>query len=205
MIVSDSARVLFVHVQKTGGLTVQELLREALPDAAPVQGLGGGRHARLGAALKARPELTDYFIFGFVRNPWARMYSWYSMVQRRRESVDQGNEYVAEKLGRNHFWAKVMTDFPDFESFVLEGPREVKRLRVPQVRYLRARGRRADFIGRTETLDADVRVPRLAGRDKFLAGEVACRDHRSHLVSGERIPARVVQGTTERRWNPAAL
>jgi len=157
VIVSDSARVLFVHVQKTGGLTVQELLGEALPDAVPVQGLGGGRHARLGAALKARPELSDYFIFGFVRNPWARMYSWYSMVQRRRESVAAGNEYVAEKLGRNHFWAKVMTDFPDFESFVLEGPREVKRLRVPQVRYLRARGRRADFIGRTESLDADVR------------------------------------------------
>jgi hypothetical protein len=51
VIVSDSARVLFVHVQKTGGLTVQDLLRQALPDAAPVQGLGGGRHARRGAAL----------------------------------------------------------------------------------------------------------------------------------------------------------
>jgi hypothetical protein len=157
VIVSDSTRVLFVHVQKTGGLTVQELLREGLPDAAPVQGLGGGRHARLGAALKARPELADYFIFGFVRNPWARMYSWYAMVQRRRESVAAGNEFIAEKLGRNHFWAKVMTDFPDFESFVLEGPEQVKRLRTPQVRYLKARGRRADFIGRTESLEDDVR------------------------------------------------
>ena len=48
MIVSDSARVLFVHVQKTGGLTVQELLR----------GSGAGRAADPGSArtaLKARP------------------------------------------------------------------------------------------------------------------------------------------------------
>src|SRR5688500_7273083 len=74
VIVSDSARVLFVHVQKTGGLTVQDLLRQALPDATPVQGLGGGRHAGLGAALKVRPELRDFYIFGFVRNPWARMW-----------------------------------------------------------------------------------------------------------------------------------
>ena len=147
MIVSDSARVLFVHVQKTGGLTVQDLLRQALPDAAPVQGLGGGRHARLGAALKVRPELRDYFIFGFVRNPWARMWSWYSMVQRRRDAVESGNEFIAEKLGRNPFWAKVMADYSDFETFVLQGSEEVKRLRTPQVRYLRGQGRKADFIG----------------------------------------------------------
>ena len=157
MIVSDSARVLFVHVQKTGGLTVQDLLRQALPDATPVQGLGGGRHARLGAALKVRPELRDYYIFGFVRNPWARMWSWYSMVQRRRDAVESGNEFIAEKLGRNPFWAKVMADYSDFETFVLQGSEEVKRLRTPQVRYLRGQGRKADFIGRTESLEPDVR------------------------------------------------
>ncbi|GAA2134086.1 sulfotransferase family 2 domain-containing protein [Nocardioides bigeumensis] len=194
MIVSDSARVLFVHVQKTGGLTVQDLLRHALPDAVPVQGLGGGRHARLGAALKVRPELRDYFVFGFVRNPWARMWSWYSMVQRRREAVEAGSEFMTEKLGRNQFWAKVMTDFPDFETFVLQGSDEVKRLRTPQVRYLRAPGRRADFVGKTENLEADVRE--VFGRlGLSLPGEIPRNnagppdDYRTHYtpVARERV------------------
>jgi Sulfotransferase family len=158
VIVSDSARVLFVHVQKTGGLSVQQLLLDALPDAGPVQGLGGGRHAGMGAALRARPELAGYFVFGFVRNPWARMYSWYAMVQRRRATAAAGNELVAARMDRNSFWAKVAHDFDDFESFVLRGPDEIRRLRTPQLRYLRGGGRRADFVGRTETLDDDVRT-----------------------------------------------
>ncbi len=156
MIVSDASRVLFVHVQKTGGLTVQAMVTAALPDAGPVRGLAGGRHAGLGAALRARPELADYFVFGFVRNPWARMYSWYSMVQRRRDTAAAGNEHVAVRMERNNFWAKASRDYPDFETFVMQGPMAIRRLRTPQLRYLRARGHRADFIGRTETLEADM-------------------------------------------------
>ena len=158
MIASESARLLFVHVQKTGGLTVEQMLREALPDATPVRGLGGGRHARLGAALRKQPELGDYFVFGFVRNPWARMYSWYSMVQRRREAASAGNEWVAGKLEKNSFWATVIDEIPDFPTFVMEGPEKIKRLRTPQVRFLRTRERQADLIGRTETLEADMRA-----------------------------------------------
>ncbi len=158
MIASESARALFVHVQKTGGLTVEQMLREGLPDAAPVRGLGGGRHARLGAALKAHPQYGDYFIFGFVRNPWARMYSWYSMVQRRRDTAVSGNEWVAGQLERNHFWATVIDEIPDFETFVMQGPDKIKRLRIPQIRFLRAGGRQADLIGRTETLEDDLRA-----------------------------------------------
>ncbi len=39
---------------------------------------------------------------------------------------------------------------------MLRGTEDLPRLRRPQIRYLRARGRRADFIGRTETLAEDV-------------------------------------------------
>lgn len=156
MIASESARALFVHVQKTGGLTVEQMLRDGLPDAVPVRGLGGGRHARLGAALETHPQFADYFIFGFVRNPWSRMFSWYSMVQRRRETADAGNEWVAAKLEKNRLWATVINEFPDFESFVMHGTEKLKRLRTPQIRFLRARGRQADLIGRTETLERDI-------------------------------------------------
>lgn len=150
--------MLFVHVQKTGGLTVEQMLRDALPDATPVRGLGGGRHARLGLALRKHPEFADYFVFGFVRNPWARMWSWYSMVQRRRETADAGNEWVAGKLEKNHFWATVINEVPDFETFVMAGPDKIKRLGIPQLHFLRSGDRRADLIGRTETLETDIRV-----------------------------------------------
>ncbi len=158
MIVSHSARVLSVHVQKTGGSTVDRLLDERLPDAEPVRGLPDGRHARLGAALRAHPELTDYWIFGFVRNPWARLWSWHAMILRRGAAADAGNADVAAYIARTRFWGRVLEEYRDFESFVLEGTQELRRLGTPQLQYLRYQDREADFIGRTEQLDVDVRV-----------------------------------------------
>ena len=156
VIVSPSRRVLFVHVQKTGGSTVDTVLKDALPDAADVGGLPGDRHARLRAALRAHPDYRDYWTFGFVRNPWARMWSWYSMIERRGQFADRGNERVQRRIERSDFWSAVLAEIADFEAFVMVGPDRFPRLRVPQVTYLRAKDRTADFVGRTETFDADM-------------------------------------------------
>lgn len=156
MIVSPSKRVLFVHVQKTGGMTVEKVLRAALPDAASVSGLPGSKHARLRAALREHPDYRDYWTFGFVRNPWARMWSWYSMIERRRGAAESGNEWIDQRIRRNSFWREVLAEIPDFEAFVMKGPDRFPRLKVPQVTYLRAKDRTADFIGRTESFDADL-------------------------------------------------
>ena len=156
MIVSHSKRVLFVHVQKTGGLTVEGLLLERMDGAEKLQGLPGAKHARLGAALRTHPELDDYWVFGFVRNPWARMWSWYSMIERRRQVANSGNDVMARRLRRNRFWKGVLREMPDFEAFVMHGPERFPRTRVPQIAYLRTRSRTADFIGRTETLTQDL-------------------------------------------------
>jgi hypothetical protein len=153
---SDAHRVLFVHVQKTGGQSVEHLLRRHLPDVRKVQGLPGAKHATYADALAAHPELADYWSFGFVRNPWARLWSWYQMIERRRATAERGNTWVATRIERNDFWSGVLEHCPDFESFVLEGPQRFDRLRRPQVEYLTAGGRRVDFIGRTETLAADI-------------------------------------------------
>ena len=80
MVISDSARLLFVHVQKTGGSTIHNRLTEVLPDARQVKGVD--RHATLGQILRAEPELSAYWTFGIVRNPWARLYSWWAMIKR---------------------------------------------------------------------------------------------------------------------------
>lgn len=152
MIVSTADRFVFVHVQKTGGISVQQLLLDTFPAAGVVEGLP--RHVMLDKALAAHPEFTGFFIFGAVRNPWARMVSWWEMVQRwKAESDSKG----ARQLNANPFLADVAT-YPSFEHFVAHGHEKWARLRVPQVDYLTRGDRRADYIMRTETLDADLRA-----------------------------------------------
>ncbi len=152
--------MLFVHVQKTGGSTVEALLLRDLPGAERVSGLPGGRHSTLRQVVAAHPEVRDYWSFGFVRNPWARLYSWHAMVLRRGEVAEAGRGRMAERVDRSRFWGPVLARYPDFESFVMEAPAEFGRLRRAQVDYLRTRRpqeHRVDLIGRTETLDDDVR------------------------------------------------
>jgi hypothetical protein len=156
VIVSHPARVLFVHVQKTGGSTVQSVLLARLPGAEKVTGLPGAKHARLGAALRARPELASYWTFGFVRNPWARLWSWWSMIDRRHGQRGEGHAWATKRIANNPFWSGVLEDLPDFEAFVMDGPDRFARLRTPQLSYLRTADRHADLIGRTESFGEDL-------------------------------------------------
>jgi hypothetical protein len=156
VIVSHPARVLFVHVQKTGGSTVQNVLLDRLPGAEKLAGLPGAKHAHLRAALRAQPELSTYWTFGFVRNPWARLWSWWSMIARRDDQRDEGSAWAERRIENNPFWSGVLADLPDFEAFVLRGPERFARLRTPQLRYLRTPRRTADLIGRTESFTADL-------------------------------------------------
>jgi hypothetical protein len=157
MLIAPESRFVLVHVQKTGGMTVDEVLRAAAPDAEAFSVPGHGRHAGIGELLAVRPECASYFVLGFVRNPWARMYSWWAMIQRRKASAEAGNAYVVEMMSRNRFWRKVLGEYADFETFVLRGTREIDRLGRPQLDYLTSPGRSADFVGRTERLEDDLR------------------------------------------------
>lgn len=153
MLMSREHRFLFIHVQKTGGSAVSRTLAQAMPDLASVPGT---KHIKLGPALDRVPELAGFFIMGFVRNPWERYYSWHSMILRRSVAALDGS-YDRDLFARNDFWQRVARDYPDFESFVLDGTRQVTRLRVPQIDYLVSKHKRADFIGRTEDLANDLR------------------------------------------------
>ncbi|QIK76683.1 sulfotransferase family 2 domain-containing protein [Nocardioides piscis] len=157
MLISDERRMLFVHIPKTGGASIEQLLREACPDARTV---GKQRHARLRRILTQHPELGDHWSFGFVRNPWARMVSWYSMIETwdRRwgpaSGRPQDRQWGSTRDG-NPLW-RAVAEYADFEEFVLRGTSELERLAMPQLDYLVAGDRRADFIGRTESLGDDM-------------------------------------------------
>jgi Sulfotransferase family len=116
----------------------------------------GVKHSTLAQGLAMEPGLAAYWIFGFVRNPWARLVSWWSMVQRFKQLAETpGGDPARAMFARNRF-LRTAREYGDFETFVLRGPETLERLRTPQVTYLRAGGREADFVGRTESLTADL-------------------------------------------------
>lgn len=158
MLVSRQARFLFVHVPKTGGLSVREHLSRAVPDARKLR-RPSGRHPSLRRILLDHPDLADHWTFGFVRDPWSRLVSWHSMILRREEEAAV-SERTARLVRGNDLWRTVLDDYREFEAFVLLGlddPR-LPVLRKPQVAWLRAGERRADFVGRQETFAEDMAV-----------------------------------------------
>ncbi len=154
MLISDAHRMVFVHVQKTGGVTVGQVLEEAVPDLRrwPERGI---KHATLHQLIETEPDLAAYWTFGFVRNPWSRLVSWWSMVERFDELARRGVERAQARFDNNAF-LRTSREFADFESFVMRGPDELERLRTPQVTYLTSEAKAIDFVGRTETFRADL-------------------------------------------------
>jgi len=158
VLISDAHRFLFVHVQKTGGSTIDNNLTAALGDVRRIK--EAHRHAPLGSLIELEPGLTDYWTAGFVRNPWSRMLSWWRMVERFRDGAERGVDRYLDHLSRNRFVAGIIEKHPDFESFILEATEEHPRLRKPQVEFMNdpTTGRSADFVGRQESLEADLRA-----------------------------------------------
>ncbi|WP_181311114.1 sulfotransferase family 2 domain-containing protein [Nocardioides campestrisoli] len=158
MLISDAHRLLFIHVPKTGGVTVESVVREGAHD---LRDLGPRRHPRLRWVLQQEPGLAGYWTFGFVRNPWSRMVSWWSMIDRwnHRLGPASGKPQVEQDgpRGGNPLW-RAVAKYADFEEFVLRGTEEHPRLATPQVDFLVTPRRRADHIGRTERLAADLAV-----------------------------------------------
>ena len=156
MRIVDSERVLFVHVPKTGGMTIQNVLESS---GLEVRTLPGSRHHTLETILLEEPALRDYWTFGLVRNPWERMLSWWTMIQRASRKAQAGDPAAMRKFERYPVW-NAAQHYPDFETFVMQGTRDVAELGLAQIDYLRDGTRRADFIGRTETIEQDVDVVR---------------------------------------------
>jgi hypothetical protein len=154
VIVSDSHRFLFVHVQKTGGSTIDNGLTAALGDVRRIP--AANRHAPLDRLLQLEPGLQDYWTAGFVRNPYARMLSWWRMMERFRDGAAEGIERYVDHLARNKFISSIVETYPDFEAFVVGAPDEHPRLRKPQHAFLNNARKQADFTGRQESLEADL-------------------------------------------------
>jgi len=196
----NSSRVIFVHIQKTGG----DALATAL-----------GQHPNCPEKHFFASELRElygpdvwnlYFKFSFVRNPWDRLVSWWSMIDGRRAAL-------AEETRLNNFHRFVLARARTFEEFLENCDEEIidtdgrKWIYRNQLDYLLdSSGRQiVDFIGRFETIQSDfdavtqrlfgksIALPRLnvSMHDKYsdyytaaLANKVARRYERDISVFG---------------------
>lgn len=149
MLVSHSRRLLFIHVPKTGGMSMRGALKKVCDD---LEDVSKSRHHPLEAVLRDYPDLRDYFIAGFVRNPWDRLVSWWAMVDA---AANRPEGHPHREFLQRPIWQHI-AKYPDFESFVLDLENGPPRLRRPQIEYLSTEDREADFIGRTEEMERDV-------------------------------------------------
>ena len=120
MRVSDQYRMLFIHVQKTGGTSFDHMLDAEISDSRQIPGLD--RHIGLSRILEREPQLASYWILGFVRNPWARMVSWWAMIEHVAASEAAGKRWAIKRTARSPWMAEAAA-CGTFENFVIEGAR----------------------------------------------------------------------------------
>ena len=160
----------FIHIQKTAGTSVEELLQAAVPDMTYY----GPRHMEASYARKMLEDWDERFTFAFVRNPWDRLVSWYSMIETGAKRVHEGKPPAAQWLRR--IWREprrnpllahaleVLKEDPTFESFVKHCTGEFRKGGViysferNQIDYLTNQRDRilVDFVGRFERLQEDL-------------------------------------------------
>lgn len=146
MIISESKKFIYIHIYKTGGSTIADLLSPYVDEKfrgkdATKEGFGwqsswhlkGQQHAKIADSLPILDSLeidcSDYFVFTFVRNPYSWLLSvWNNFYRHPSANLPQGNVFQQLKnIYRKRFRASVAGAvhfyrlFPDgsFPSFIL--------------------------------------------------------------------------------------
>lgn len=96
MVVSHNLKFIFIHIHRTGGTTITNLLRQELGNKLTF-------FTQHGNTATSEKEIldkhADYFTFGFVRNPWERMLSWYSLLNKNNsDTIDQTRQKFQDFL-----------------------------------------------------------------------------------------------------------
>ncbi len=81
MIICDPHKFMFIHVPRTGGTSAQQMWKRWHN--------GEKKHTTYPELVKQFPTRAfhQYFKFGFIRNPWERVYSMFCK-HNRQDSVD---------------------------------------------------------------------------------------------------------------------
>ena len=151
MLISEAHKAIFIHNQKTAGISLSQALT--------TNGFQQDGHAHESAEeIMARGiVLQDYYSFGFVRNPWARLVSWYVMIS----SNPDANHDIP--FWNYHRGIKSFDDFLTRTDYITEHGYVQKSIVKPQTAYFMRDGKLlVNQIFRYEQLDQEVVV--LEGR-----------------------------------------
>lgn len=80
----------FIHVQKTGGMTITRLIVENFDNWQVV----GRKHDSI--RKHTLYQRDKYFMFAGVRNPWERLLSWHTMIMNG-DGSNKWNDYVRHR------------------------------------------------------------------------------------------------------------
>lgn len=167
MFVSHKYKVIFVHIQRTGGNSVQKVfeshdptLQIKLPFPPALKRIKHPFITDIKAVLDAEIFQT-YTKFCTVRNPFDRLVSWYSMFKHKtieKPPVDEFPDLV--KLGEviEQEIEQQMDTFEDFVHLPKDSPSSLfRRFYVPQLAFISDQNGRilVDRILRFENLSED--------------------------------------------------
>jgi chondroitin 4-sulfotransferase 11 len=168
---------IFVHIQKTGGNAVRSALGLSIDDAR--------KHflARELREIHGRQVWDSCFKFAFVRNPWDRLVSWWSLIDNARAYIDPANP-------PNKFFGYVLARAGSFGEFIARCTDEIvdsdgrKHIFRNQIDYLvdDEDSVIVDFIGRFERLQEDFdEVSRRLGRAPAELPRLNASEHAAYI------------------------
>ncbi len=144
MLLSHEKKFLFVHIQKTGGTSVTKWMQSHIPDMEEYM----KPHSPL--SLNA-DRYKDYYKVAFVRNPFDRMVSWYSMIKNQK--------------AHNYLQQQVLTHSSNFTEFILNcehisSKSNWKPFHYNQIDYLTNAQDKigVDFVGRFENFSQGIEI-----------------------------------------------
>jgi hypothetical protein len=147
MLKNDKYKFVFVHVQKTGGTSV----RDELKKLKGTQTLCG-----MHSFLKDCSYPKNYFKFGFVRNPWDRLVSWYNMHITSKPDNIFAKYLIEDTKNFSDFLKKTnKLTHKDPNGFLLQ-----KSITYNQLEYFSDNDGKllVDFIGKLENINDDIKI-----------------------------------------------
>lgn len=95
MIISHTNKFIFIHIQRTGGSTIINLLKTQLGEDLIFISQHGNARSSENYLLD---DHKDYFTFAFVRNPWERILSWYLLINKENQQSLEEERSKFEKF-----------------------------------------------------------------------------------------------------------
>ena len=122
MLISHKHKFIFIHVHRTGGTSIINLLKRELENDIDEISEHGNANSSERVLIDKYP---NYKIIGFVRNPWARILSWYSLINKWndftiKESREEYQKFLELKLAAKpndpYFHYNQLDYFPNLDT-----------------------------------------------------------------------------------------